>query len=117
MLYDRDVVAFYGDPAWEARMAERPKAYEQKLDIDGDTYTLTITGNRGAKSFSPVNENGAQRGWRPIVQFLPQRVKDVKIIDDGGLNAVVADDFILVPNPRVYDEAKAYQVKFSAKPM
>lgn len=115
LLYDRDVVAFYGDPAWDARMADRPKAYEQKLEVDGDTYTLTITGNRGEKSFEPVNTNGAQRGWRPIVQFLPQRVKDVKIVDDGDLSPVIADDFILVPNPRVYDKSKTYQVKFTAK--
>jgi zinc protease len=38
LLYDRDVVAFYGDPAWEARMADGPRAFEQTLTRDGDVY-------------------------------------------------------------------------------
>ncbi|MDB5388028.1 MAG: hypothetical protein JWM11_3674, partial [Planctomycetaceae bacterium] len=28
LLYDRDVIAFYGDPAWEARMAPHPTAWD-----------------------------------------------------------------------------------------
>ena len=48
-------------------MASLEKAYDQKLTIDGDVYTLTITPRRGGDSFKPVNTNGAQRGWRPIV--------------------------------------------------
>ena len=32
---DLDVVAFYGDPKWSAKMAEMPKYYDQKLDDQG----------------------------------------------------------------------------------
>ena len=31
MRFDKNVVVLYGDPAWVVRMADRPKAYEQKL--------------------------------------------------------------------------------------
>lgn len=114
LQFDRDVVAFYGDPAWCARMADGPRAYEQELCVSSGVYTFTIRGNRGADSFNPINTNGSQRGWRPIVEILPYRLKDIEIIDDGGLNPVVADDFILIPNPREYDPDRQYEIRFKA---
>ena len=69
----------------------------------------------GAKTFQPVNRNGAQRGFRPIVQYFGKRLKNTKIIEDNGLGAVITDDFILVPNPRQYDANKKYVVTFSAE--
>ena len=114
LLGDRDVVAFYGDPKWSAKMAEMPKYYDQKLAIKDGVYTLTITPNRGGDSFKPVNTNGSQRGWRPMVEFLPHRVKDVEIVAGGDLNPVVTDDFVLVPNPRTCDPNREYKVVFKA---
>lgn len=99
LLHDRDVVAYYGDPALAARMAPRPCAYEQSLKQDGDIYTLTVTGKRGDKSFDAVNNNGSQRGGRPIIQFLPQRVRNVKVLAGSEWSPLITDDFILVPNP------------------
>ncbi|MCU0873721.1 MAG: hypothetical protein MUE50_15395 [Pirellulaceae bacterium] len=116
LVFDRDVVAFYGDPGWQARMADQPKAYEQTLTEAGDAMILEIRPNRGADSFQPINTNGSQRGGRPFVAFLPHRVTDVRIIEGADLDPVVTDDFILVPNPRVCDPAKRYRVVFQAKP-
>ena len=113
--FDRDVVAFYGDPKWSAKMAEMPKYYDQALEIRDGVYTLTITPNGGASSFKPVNTNGSQRGGRPIVQFLPRRIKDVKIVAGEDLNPMVTDDFILIPNPHECDPDRKYVVRFKAK--
>jgi hypothetical protein len=113
--FDRDVVAFYGDPKWSAKMADHPKYYSQKLEISDGIHTLTITPNRGKDSFKPVNRNGSQRGGRPIVQFLPCRVKDVTVIAGANLKPVVADDFILLPNPRECGPDQDYVVQFKAK--
>lgn len=115
LLWDRDTVAFYGDPAWEARLPSRPKAYGQKLEIEGDTYTLTITPRLASRSFEPVNSNGAQRGWRPIVQLLDHRIHQISPLSGDDLGAVIADDFILVPNPRVVEQGRKYVIKFTAK--
>ncbi len=115
LRYDRDVVAFYGDPAWQARMSEAPKAYGQKLTEKDGVYTFEITPQRGADSFKPVNTNGAQRGWRPIVHWLPTRLKNIQIVSDNGLKPVITDDFLLVPNPRTYDATKNYRVVFKAE--
>ena len=112
---DLDVVAFYGDPKWSATMTDLPKYYGQTLTIEDGVYTLTITPNRGADSFQPVNTNGSERGWRPIVQFLPHRIKDIAIVAGEELNPVVTDDFILIPNPRECDPDRKLIVRFKAK--
>ena len=114
LKFDRDVVAFYGDPKWSATMAKLPKRYGQHLTIDGDEYTLTITPQSGEDSFRPVNTNGSQRGWRPMVQFLPHRVSEVHVLDGQQLEPVIADDFILVPNPREVNGKEPYVVRFRA---
>jgi hypothetical protein len=112
---DLNVVAFYGDPKWSAKMAKMPTYYNQKLEIKDGVYTLTITPNRGEDSFKPVNTNGSERGWRPIVQFIPHRIKDIRIVAGDDLNPVVTDDFILIPNPRKCDPDSRHVVRFEAK--
>ena len=114
LLFDRDIVAFYGDPAWDARMAHGKRSYGQELKVEGNRYTFTIQPHLGEDSFKPVNTNGAQRGWRPIVQFLPHRVKDIKILEGMEFEPMVTDDFLLIPNPKACDPAKEYKVVFHA---
>jgi len=113
--FDKSVLAFYGDPAWEARMAPGKLNYEQRLEIDGDEYSFSIIPNMGAQSFEPVNTNGSQRGWRPIIQFLPERIGAVELLAGEDLNPVISDDFILVPNPRECDPEREYKVVFRLK--
>jgi zinc protease len=112
--YDRDIVAFYGDPAWEARMADGPKAWDQKLKVEDGSYTLEIMPRLGESTFRPVNTNGSQRGGRPIVQFLPQRVRDIEIVEGKDLRPVITDDFVLIPNPRESRPGQTLRVVFRA---
>lgn len=114
LVHDRDVVAFYGDPAWEARMAPGKRSFEQQLtEVDG-TFTLVITPLAGDASFTPVNTNGSQRGGRPIVQFLPQRIGPAEIVEGGDWSPVVTDDFVLVPLPRE-GRAETMRIVFRAR--
>jgi hypothetical protein len=115
--YDRDTVAFYGDPAWEARMAPGPLWYDQTLTETNGTYTLTITPKHDRTSFDAVNKNGSQRGGRPFVAYLPQRLKDAKVVSGQDLAPVITDDFILVPRPATCDPEKLYKVVFTAQPI
>lgn len=117
MKFDQDVVALYGDPAWDAKMAKQNCAFDQTLDKSGDTYTLTIKGNRGSKSFEPINMNGSQRGWRPIIAYLPQRIQksSVEVTVGDDLRPMIMDDFVLIPNPREYEVGREYKVVFKAK--
>ncbi|HTN76591.1 MAG TPA: hypothetical protein VL096_15130 [Pirellulaceae bacterium] len=115
LIHDRDVVALYGDPAWEARLADGPLSYAQTLTEKDGLYTLEIKPLVGEKSFEPVNINGAQRGWRPFVQFLPQRLHKIELVSGQELSPVITDNFVLVPNPRKCDPNQAYRVVFKAQ--
>ena len=117
LLFDRDVLAFYGDPKWEARMADAPKAWDQSLTEADGIYTFTIQANRGAKSFEPVNTNGSQRGGRPLVEFFPYRLKDFSLLDGADLKPVLSDSFLLVPNPGPCDPSGKFVVRFKANRM
>lgn len=99
LVHDRDVVAFYGDPAWEARMADGKRSFDQTLTVADGTFTLVITPLAGAGSFAPVNTNGSQRGGRPIVGFLPHRIGAAEIVAGEHWRPMVTDDFVLVPLP------------------
>jgi hypothetical protein len=116
LLFDRDAVVFYGDPAWDARLARGDCAYGQEFSGKDGKYTFLIKPRWGAKSFEPVNTNGSQRGGRPMVEYFPTRLKNIRIIEGSELNPVVTDDFILVPSPRKYDAQRAYKVVFTAQP-
>jgi hypothetical protein len=61
-----------------------------------------------------VNRNGAERGWRPFVQFFPHRLKDIEIISGKELSPVITDNFVLIPNPKICDPNKTYRVEFKA---
>jgi hypothetical protein len=114
LAFDRDVVAFYGDPAWEARMAPGKLQFDQTLTERDGVFTLTITPRDGPRSFTPVNTNGSQRGGRPIVQFLPRRLADVEIVSGGEWRPVVADTFVLVPLPPA-DRAEPVEIVFRGR--
>jgi zinc protease len=115
LLYDRDTLAFYGDPAWVARMADRPKAWDQRLTETNGLWTLEVSPNRGERTFAPISLNGSQRGGRPIVQFFPCRLEEARVIEGADLKPVITGRFILVPNPRECDPARNYRIAFRAK--
>lgn len=113
LRFDRDAVAFYGDPAWEVRLADGPLNFRQTLNENEGCFTLLVEPLAGDDSFKPVNTNGSQRGGRPIVAFLPRRVGTVKLIEGADLGAVVTDRFVLLPLP---DEARSLRVVFRERP-
>jgi zinc protease len=115
LLFDRDMVAFYGDPAWEARLAPQTLAFTQSLKIiDNHLYEFTILPQRGTDSFAPINTNGSQRGGRPFIAFLPHRITNPNIIQGTEHHPVITDNFILIPNPLTCDPEKHYTVRFTA---
>lgn len=85
LLGDRDVVVLYGDPAWEARMEKRELLWTQSLSEKDGVYTFTVA----------ANERG---DWdnRPVVHLLPQRLKNVKLLEGDEHKPVIGDNFILI---------------------
>ena len=117
LLYDRDVVAFYGDPAWEARMATAAAAWEQSLAEKDGRVHVRGPALRGKRSFQPININGSQRGGRPIVQLLPHRIeaKSVKVVAGAEMKPLVTDNFLLLPLPRDTEPKAVYRLVFHGK--
>ena len=115
LRYDRDVVAFYGDPAWEARLAPGPLAWDQQLREQQGQYTFELVPQLGRETFTPRNTNGSQRGGRPIFAFLPHRVRQVQVVEGQELRPLITDNFLLIPNPHVCDPQRVYRVVFRAE--
>ncbi|MBI4880214.1 MAG: hypothetical protein HY812_11240 [Planctomycetes bacterium] len=104
LLWDRDTVAFYGDPAYEARV-ERvlEPAWSQTLDVDGDVFTFQVATVRDAS-------------WhRPPIAFLPRRVRDVEILEGEELGPVIADDFVLLPFDGAFAAGQTFRVAFRTR--
>jgi hypothetical protein len=114
LLYDRDALAFYGDPAWEARLAPNPAAWEQSLSHTNGLWAFEIHPQLGEQSFTTGDTNGSQRGGRPVVQLLPEPLDLIQIVEGQDLKPVITSRFILVPNPGKCDPAKTYRVTFRA---
>ena len=115
LLYDRDVLAFYGDPAWAAKMAPVPNAWDQSLTVSNGVWTFDIKPRLGARSFKPVDSNGSQRGGRPFIHFFAKRLKNIRVSEGADLQPVITRNFILVPNPGECDPARTYRVSFQAE--
>jgi zinc protease len=111
--FDKPVVAFYGDPLWEARMASQNSGYEQTLTTTNDVYTLTIKPLRGENSFKLLNYNGSQRGNRPIIAWLPKRLNKPTVVEGLELQPVVTPLFILLPLPDALKDS--YTVRVTEK--
>ena len=103
LLWDRDTVAFYGDPAWEARLAPRDLPWRQTLTESGGRYVFEIA--------------AAKKGnWpgRPVMALLPWRVRDVAVVEGADLKPVVTDNFILVPLTGAFEQGRVVRVVFTA---
>ena len=106
LLYDRYTIAFYGDPAWEAKTNDAYLAWEQKLEtepVNGSDskvrLTLVVSPNEKIDAASITGESAPWKAPRPIVQWFPKRFTNVKLTDGADSNPVITDNFILVPRP------------------
>ncbi|MBE3070418.1 MAG: hypothetical protein IMZ66_09315, partial [Planctomycetes bacterium] len=103
LLWDRDTVAFYGDPAFDARPAARPLAWDQAIAVAGRRYTFTAT----------VRQAGTWPG-KPLMMRLPHRVAGAKIVEGEEYEPVVTDDFLLVPRAGTFAPGNEVRVVFEA---
>jgi zinc protease len=103
LLWDRDTVAFYGDPAWEARLAPRDLPYDCKLAVRGNVYTLLLH---------------AQNDCRPALppsMLLPHRIQNIELMEGQSMQPLVTDNFLMIMQPGDLKKGKTYRVVFKAK--
>ena len=70
LLWDRDTVAFYGDPAWKHACPRAPRRTDRNLEVQGDTYTLTITPQKGPCLSSRSIPMGPSEAGDPSFSYL-----------------------------------------------
>jgi len=106
LLWDRDTVAFYGDPAWRAEMPKpaAPPQWSQELKDSGGKFTFTV---RCAAEGTYPN--------RPIVQMLPRRLIDIEILEGSDRKPVITDNFILLPLKGKFAKGDSVKIVFKGK--
>lgn len=102
LMWDRDVVAFYGDPAWDARLVRRVQPWQQSLAVKGNRYTVTLQSAAGASC------------GRPPAIALPHRVTTLKVLQGKQYEPVLAGSFLMLPGLTRLESGKEYRIVFDA---
>ena len=105
LLWDRDVVAFYGDPGWDARMPKRPQDWTQEFTTRDGVTTFT---------FTPLADKA---GPGAVEVFLPERLTDIEIVSGQGYKPVITDNFLTFVLPAGRRKGVPVRVSFRGKPM
>lgn len=100
-VHDRDVVAFYGDPAWDVKLdSTQPLGYQVDFKVKGKKCIITITTDA---SF----DGGLMKGGKlkqehvadiPFAYYFPKRLENPRIAVGQSWECALAEDFILVYN-------------------
>jgi zinc protease len=108
MLWDRDVVAFYGDPALRVTVdpGKLTSGVETKLTQNGDDYTLEV---RIAKKTAGVSKD------QPLAMLFPKRIPGkITIVSGQEYQPVITSQFIMLTKPK-YAAESSYKVEFSVE--
>lgn len=118
--HDRDVLAYYGDPKWDARLQSIPDSrHFSSVNFTASRRhaTLTVT---TAPDFSPGRLAGD--GFKqehvldlPFAYFFPERLHGARLAEGQDWDAVVADDFMLIYNP-AFEAGQTYTFEFDLAP-
>jgi zinc protease len=82
---------------------------------DEDPWTDTLWGI--LTSVDAANALAIAKHDAPLTVRKVASGTDVKLLTGGELNPLIADDFVLVPNPREGDPDKKYVVSFRGQPL
>ena len=86
LMWDRDVVAFYGDPLWDARLVPRGPTVHTAVTHEGSSYTFTASADGNVKL------------EKPLAMLLPHRlvnVHDVRSVDPA-VRPLVTGNFAML---------------------
>ena len=112
MLWDRDTVAFYGDPAWCARYTERRSSVSTTLtEKPQGVWQLEVTALTSGEWDDP------KCGPRPLPVLLPQRLTAITDIqrEPAGTAPLITDRFVLIPVSGPRQKGEKITVTFKAQ--
>lgn len=103
LLWDRDVLAFYGDPAWQAGFAKAELPWSVEWKSVGEVHTLRL-----------ITIRAGNWGGRPQVFALPKRLGPATLLQGGDCTPLIADDFVLLPLKGDFAAHQTIEVVFRA---
>lgn len=91
-------MAFYGDPAWVAKLdRQSPPLFAMELAETDGAWTLAVTALQDGE-------------WaRHLGKTLPRRLRAPEVLDGDGL---VTDDFVLLPPPGKFARGASWRLRF-----
>ena len=112
-FYDRDVLAYYGDPKWNVRLQqiEEENDFTVTSEIKGKQCIVTVTTK---PNFSMERMEGNHFKEEhvlnlPFNYFFPQRLKNPRLAEGQQWEAAVDENFLLVYHPD-FKAGETYQV-------
>lgn len=113
-IYDRDVVVYYGDPAWnvKVRNPDKPNGYEFKIERKGKKHVITLKTD-GNFSIHRVSGKGFKEVHVkdiPLAFYFPYSIKAPKLMKNKNeLDIAFADNFLLIFNQNL-EPNKTYKI-------
>lgn len=98
-LYERDLMVYYGDPAWKVTVKDlvKDRPYNVSCKVKGKKCIVTI---ETTKTYSWERLRGDIQGYiaQPVCYFFPNRLKNPRLAEeqDYSLNVVVDENFLFV---------------------
>ena len=119
-FYDRDIVALYGDPAWDVRIAktENPNDYEVTYKVKSQECVITIkTGpNYSEKRLEGADLRSKHVGDLPFSYLFPKRLRNPRLADGQPWKAAVDENFLLIYKPG-FEPNKKYTIVLKTDPL
>ncbi|HAZ64416.1 MAG TPA: hypothetical protein DCZ72_12525 [Armatimonadetes bacterium] len=103
LLWDRDTVAFYGDPAWRAALPAPDLGYTTDLQIRDGVLLCTVAAQRDVEF------------GRPLFLRLPQRVRAGQPDYGAEWAPVLTDDFLLLTGLTEMSAGETVQVRYEVE--
>lgn len=111
-IYDRDVLAYYGDPKWDVRLQEVPGEtdYTVTSRIKGGKYIVTLKTHDDFSLERMVGGKFKQEHVLdiPFSYFFPERLVNPRMAEGQAWDAAVSENFLLVYNPQ-FEPGKTYE--------
>ena len=114
------MVALYGDPAWNVRLAEQPDAndYEVSYKVKSEECVVTIeTGpNYSEERLRGADFRSPHVGELPFSFLFPKRLRNPRLADGQSWKAAVDENFLLIYEPN-FEPNKKYTITLTIDPL
>lgn len=112
-LYDRDAVAYYGDPKWDVRLQENTagKGFTIKMETGEKSCTVTVATLPGFNINQMIGGGYKPEYTRnlPFSFIFPERLPNARLAPGQTWDAVADENFILIYMPG-FEANKEYRI-------